>query len=76
MTDIAKAFDNFFEHEHRAIATILQNYGAGRYEAQTVAGNRLIINGEATVGDKVFYDTKTKRILDKAPDVEFFDIPV
>lgn len=76
MTNIAKDFEGLWKKEHRSVATILTDYGQGRYEAQTEAGYKLIVTGSATVGEKVFYDVRTKKVLEQAPDVTFFDIPV
>lgn len=76
MTSIAKTFEHFFDRTHRSIATILTDYGQGRYEAQTESGDKLILNGKANVGDKVFYDIHSKKILEQAPNVTFVDIPV
>lgn len=76
MTNIAKDFEHFFKREHRSIATIITDNGNGNYEAQTESSVRLIIKGDASVGDKVFYDVKTRRILEKAPNVTWLDVEV
>ncbi|PID62001.1 MAG: hypothetical protein CR974_03890 [Gammaproteobacteria bacterium] len=76
MTDIAKAFENFFADERRSIATILSDYGNGHYEAQTETGHKLILLGNANVGDKVFYGVESKRILEQAPNIPFVEILV
>lgn len=76
MTNIAKDFEHFFKREHRSIATIITDNGNGNYAAQTEDGKPLIIKGDAAVGDKVFYEVKTRRILEKAPNVAWVDVEV
>lgn len=78
MINIAKTFDTLYSNEvtHRDIATITAAKTLGNYEAQTESGDNIIINGDANVGDKVFYDIRTRKILAKAPNVVFHDVPV
>lgn len=76
MTNFNNFFAPLYQKTRRSVATILTDYGQGRYEAQTEAGNKLVLKGQASVGDKVFFDANTKRILEQAPNVVFSDIPV
>ncbi|PIE46396.1 MAG: hypothetical protein CSA44_00095 [Gammaproteobacteria bacterium] len=61
MTNFNNFFAPLYQKTRRSVATILTDYGQG---------------GQASVGDKVFFDANTKRILEQAPNVVFSDIPV
>lgn len=76
MTSLATTFEHFFDRTNQSIATVLTDYGQGRYECQTEAGHKLILTGQANVGDKVFYDVYQKKIIEQAPNITFVDIPV
>lgn len=77
MTNIAKDFEHFFKREHRSIATITADNGSGNYQADIQGGSALILKGTGvSVGDKVFYDVKTRQIIEKAPNVTWLDVPV
>ncbi|PIE81081.1 MAG: hypothetical protein CSA10_01410 [Cardiobacteriales bacterium] len=76
MTNFNDFFAPLYKKTQRSVATILTDYGQRRYLAQTEAGNKLVLTGQASVGDKVFFDANTKKILEQAPSIVFSDIPV
>lgn len=64
--------------QRRVLAKITAPKGTGAYQAQTASGDgHLILYGTGyTVGQQVFYDMDTLRILEVAPDLKVVTIRV
>lgn len=71
---ILQQLRNALNQEQRSIATITGKSGDGKCTAKTQAGANLILIGAAEVGQRVFYDVRSGRILGDAPKVEITDI--
>lgn len=77
MTNLNDFFSPLYKKTHTGVAAITADLGTGRYAAQTEAGESLVLTGTGVnVGDKVFYDARTRAILAQAPSVVFVDILV
>ena len=69
-------FNALFKRQTRSIAKITRQNGIN-YIAQTDAGNEITLSGNGySVGDKVYYDRQTGRILDTAPNLEMVELVV
>ncbi len=76
--NVLQQFNAIFKREKRAVAKLVVQNPDGSWEARTSSGNqpiRLIGQGY-TVGQTVFYDVITRKILEVAPDVIVVDLIV
>lgn len=65
-------------HETRAVAKLTAPKGNGAWTAQTTAGKAAVVlyGTGYQVGQTVFYDVSTGRILEIAPDLTVIEIDV
>lgn len=79
MSEFTDALNDYFGHEHRAVAAITEKQDTG-YTAKTIMGDHAILliasSSDYAVGDNVFYDVRTRKILGKAPSKAWADIGV
>lgn len=62
--------------EQRGVAKITGELGGGSWRARSQSGGHLVLYGETAVGQSVFYDTLSGRVLGQAPDLQVLDLSV
>lgn len=79
MSDFTDSLSNFYGETHRATAKIVAVQANG-YSALTTSGGDAILltapTGGYATNDVVYYDIKTRKILDKAAVSSWINIPV
>lgn len=75
--NILQQFQAVLGREHRAVAKITGLTPTG-YMAETTSGHQpvALVGTGYKVGQVVFYDMVTRRILESAPDLEVVDLVV
>lgn len=75
--NILQQFQSVLGREHRAVAKITGLTPTG-YMAETTSGHQpvALIGSGYKVGQTVFYDTTTRKVLESAPDLEVVDLVV
>ncbi|WP_314343114.1 hypothetical protein [Simonsiella muelleri] len=76
--NILKTLQSVFPQQNRQAAKITKIRADGAVEAVTLfGGHSVVLRGSGyVVGASVFYDAKTGRILENAPDVKVVEIRV
>ncbi|MCS4534233.1 hypothetical protein [Neisseria montereyensis] len=74
--NLLQQFNAIFNREERGIAKITGDLGGGSFAARANGGGNIVLNGQASNGQSVFYDKRTNKILGPAPDLDVTDIPV
>lgn len=76
--NVLQQFNAIFKREKRAVAKLVVQNPDGSWEARTSSGNQPIrLTGQGyEVGQNVFYDVPTHKILDTAPSVVVIDMEV
>lgn len=71
-------FQAIFQREKRAVAKLVVQNQDGTWEARTSSGNAPIrLTGVGyEVGQNVFYDMSTRRILETAPNIQVIELQV
>ncbi|WP_314343152.1 hypothetical protein [Simonsiella muelleri] len=78
MSNILKMLRLVFPQPNRQAAKIMKIRADGLLDAETLfGGHSVVLRGSGyVVGASVFYDAKTGRILENAPDVKVVEIRV
>lgn len=74
--DILKQFNDLIAPKKQQAARVIAQKGADAFVAETPAGLIVVITGTTQVGQHVYYDDYTKRIIGQAPAVAWTGIPV
>lgn len=69
-------FNQLFNRQEIAIATITGQKGGGKLTAQSENGATILLTGELETGKKCYYDRRTGQILSEAPNIPYNDYPV
>lgn len=71
-------FQAIFNRERRGVAKLVVQNLDGTWEARTSSGNAPIrLTGQGyEVGQNVFYDMTTRRILETAPNIQVIELQV
>lgn len=68
---IFNQFNQLFNSQDKAIATVTGQRGGGVVVAQTLGGATILLEGSIETGKKCFYDRRTGKVLGEAPDVSY-----
>ena len=74
--NISNVFKALVNPQQIAVAKITTDQGGGTYQAETQGGRVLLLKGNASVGQMVFYDMRTRAITGQAPNISVIDIAV
>ena len=74
--DILSQFTALIAPTKRQVAKITGGKGAGVWVAETPKGAVVVLEGEAQIGQSVYYDAYTREIEGQAPDVQWVEIGV
>lgn len=76
MTNLYQSLTALLNREQRGIAKITGDLGGGTWAAQTQSGGNLVLSGQASLNQRVFYDVRTNRIISQAPDAAVLELGV
>ncbi len=74
--NLLSQFDQLFDRQEKAFASITGQRGGGVVVAQTTGGATILLKGEMETGKKVFYNRRDSTIISEAPDVAFSEFGV
>lgn len=76
--NVLQQFQAIFKREKRAVAKLVVQNPDGTWEARTSSGNQPIrLTGTGyEVGQTVFYDVPTRKILETAPNVVVIEMDI
>lgn len=74
--NLLSQFQQIFNQEERAFATITGVREDGKLIATMPTGSVVILDGKADTGKNVFYDRVTGKVLEEAPNVTFTEYSV
>ena len=74
--NLLSQFQQIFNQEERAFATITGVREDGKLIATMPTGAVVLLTGNVDIGKNVFYDRVTSRVLDEAPNVTFIEYGV
>ena len=74
--NLLSQFQQIFNQEERAFATITGVRDDGRLIATMPTGAVVLLTGSVDIGKNVFYDRQTGKVLEEAPDVVFTEYSV
>ena len=74
--NLLSQFQQIFNQEERAFATITGVRDDGRLIATMPTGAVVLLTGNVDIGKHVFYDRQTNKVLEEAPDVVFTEYSV
>lgn len=76
MTNLYQNLTALLNREQRGIAKITGDLGDGSWAAQTQSGGNIVLSGQASLNQRVFYDIRTNRIISQAPDAAVLELGV
>ena len=76
MTNLYQNLTALLNREQRGIAKITGDLGGGSWAAQTQSGGNIVLSGQASLNQHVFYDIHTNRIISQAPDAAVLELGV
>lgn len=74
--NLLKQFRSLLPQDSLGVATLEIERSPNYWRARSEAGVILFLTGEGKQGDKVFFDHHTMRIREKAPKIDFTDVPL
>lgn len=74
--NLLSQFDQIFDRQEKAFATITGQRGGGIVVAQTPGGATILLSGEMETGKKCWYDRRSGSIISEAPDVVFSEFGI
>lgn len=76
--NVLQQFRDVFKQEKRAVARLVVQQSNDTWQGETSSGKQLVVlvGTGYKVGQTVFYDMTTRRILETAPDLEVVDLVV
>ena len=74
--NLLSQFQQIFNQEERAFATITGVRDDGKLIAIMPTGAVVLLTGNVDIGKNVFYDRVTSRVLEEAPNVTFTEYSV
>lgn len=67
---------SILSRHQQGVAQITGDLGGGAWAARSQGGSNLVLSGQAAIGNKVFYDIKTNKILSQAPDLRLIELGI
>ena len=74
--NLLSQFQQIFNSEERAFATVTGVRNDGKLIATMPTGVVVILDGKVDIGKNVFYDRVTSKVLSEAPNVTFTEYGV
>lgn len=74
--NLLSQFQQIFNSEERAFATITGVRNDGKLIATMPTGAVVLLTGSVDIGKNVFYDRMTSKVLEEAPNVTFTEYSV
>lgn len=74
--NLLSQFQQIFNQEERAFATITGVREDGKLIATMPTGTVVLLTGNVDIGKNVFYDRVTSKVLEEAPNVTFTEYSV
>ncbi|MCP1659351.1 hypothetical protein [Neisseria perflava] len=74
--NLLQQFDAVFNRRQLGVAKITGDLGGSAWAATAQGGSALVLQGNAAIGSRVFYDKTTNTIVSEAPDLDFTDLSV
>lgn len=74
--NLLSQFQQIFNQEERAFATITAVREDGKLIATMPTGAVVLLTGNVDIGKNVFYDRVTSKVLEEAPNVTFTEYSV
>ena len=74
--NLLSQFQQIFNQEERAFATITGVRNDGKLIATMPTGAVVLLTGSVDIGKNVFYDRVTSKVLEEAPNVTFTEYSV
>lgn len=74
--NLLSQFQQIFNQEERAFATITGVREDGKLIATMPTGVVVLLTGNVDIGKNVFYDRVTNKVLEEAPNVTFTEYAV
>ena len=74
--NLLSQFQQIFNQEERAFATITGVRDDGKLIATMPTGSVVLLTGNVDIGKNVFYDRVTNKVLEEAPNVTFTEYSV
>ena len=74
--DVLGQFKGLLNPQKRQVAKITGGKGAGVWVAETPSGAVVVLEGEAQIGQSVYYDAYSCEIAGQAPEVVWVEIGV
>lgn len=74
--NLLSQFQQIFNQEERAFATITGVREDGKLIATMPTGVVVLLTGNVDIGKNVFYDRVTSKVLEEAPNVTFTEYSV
>lgn len=74
--DVLGQFKGLLNPQKRQVAQITGGKGAGVWVAETPSGAVVVLEGEAQIGQSVYYDAYSREIAGQAPEVVWVEIGV